>query len=203
MTVAKRRAREQGLRRELILETARQLFETKGFDLTTVEEIAARAELGKGTIYTYFKSKEQIYIAILEKGLDMLKERMDLALQNPSSAVEALHRMFDAFVEYHEERKGFVETLFVQVDQQNLFRLSGLVGGLKNKASIWVESVAKVLQWGIDRGELKTNDVLKTAQIIVGMISGLIIQHEMGQTTGEICDYRAALFEMTLKGLQA
>lgn len=202
MTVANRRAREQSLRRELIVATAQQLFEEKGFDLTTVEEIAIRAELGKGTIYSYFQSKEQIYIAILEKGLDLLKERMDAALENPVSPIDALHKMFDVFIKYHRERKDFVETLFVQVDKQNLFQLSGLVGGLKNKAADWAQQVAQVLEWGIERGEFKPVDVVKTAQVIVGMILGLIIQHETGQTTAAIPDYRDTLFELTLKGIQ-
>ncbi|HEY8464111.1 MAG TPA: TetR/AcrR family transcriptional regulator [Bacillota bacterium] len=202
MSVAKRRARERKQRRELIIQTAQQLFEEQGFDRTTVEAIAARAELGKGTIYSYFQSKEQIYIAILEKGLDLLKERMDQALQNPASAIDALHKMFDVFIEYHQERKDFVETLFVQVDKQNLFKLSGLVGGLKNKASVWVEQVAKVLAWGIERGEFKPVDIFKTAQIIVGMILGLIMQHETGQTPEAILDYRDTLFQLVLEGIR-
>ena len=203
MTVANRRAREQSMRRELIVATAQQLFEEKGFDKTTVEEIAARAELGKGTIYSYFQSKEQIYVAILEKGLDLLKERMEAALQNPASALDALHKMFDVFIEYHRERKDFIETLFVQVDKQNLFHLSGLVGGLKSRAQVWVEQVAKVLHWGIERGEFKPVEVMKTAQIIVGMILGLIIQHETSQTSEEIPEFRNDLFALVLSGIKA
>jgi AcrR family transcriptional regulator len=202
MTVAKRREREQSVRRELILATARRLFESKGFELTTVEEIAAQAELGKGTIYSYFKSKEQIYIAILEDGLDLLKERMETAVQNPVSARDALHRMFDVFVEYHQERKGFMESLFLQVDQQQYFRLGELAQGLKSKASVWVELVAKILHWGIERGELKPMEVVKTAQILIGMVLGLILQHEMGQYSGEISEYRETLLELVLEGIK-
>jgi TetR/AcrR family fatty acid metabolism transcriptional regulator len=202
MTVAKRREREQSVRRELILATARRLFESKGFELTTVEEIAAQAELGKGTIYSYFKSKEQIYIAILEQGLDLLKERIEAVMQNPVSATDALHRMFDVFVEYHRERKGFLESLFLQVDQQQYFRLGELVGGLKNKALVWVELVAKILRWGIERGEFKQLDVHKTAQILIGMVLGLILQHGMGQYSGEISEYRETLLELVLDGIK-
>jgi hypothetical protein len=58
MTVATRREREQHMRRETILDAGRKLFKDKGFEATTVDEIAALAELGKGTIYSYFKSKD-------------------------------------------------------------------------------------------------------------------------------------------------
>jgi AcrR family transcriptional regulator len=203
MTVAKRREREHNVRREQIIESARRLFEYKGFESTTVEEIAAQAELGKGTIYSYFKSKEQIYVAILENGLDLLKERMEKALADPTSAIDALHRMCDVFIKYHQEKKWFIESLFLQVDQQQYFRLGELVEGLKTKASVWLELVSQVLSWGIERGELKSVDVMKTAQIIIGMVLGLILQHEMGQYSGEISEYRAALFELVLEGIKA
>ncbi|MGD9155859.1 MAG: hypothetical protein PVG90_10240, partial [Bacillota bacterium] len=66
-----------------------------------------------------------------------------------------------------------------------------------------LELVSQVLSWGIERGELKSVDVMKTAQIIIGMVLGLILQHEMGQYSGEISDYRAALFELVLEGIKA
>jgi AcrR family transcriptional regulator len=202
MTVANRREREHSVRRELILETARSLFESKGFEQTTVEAIAAKAELGKGTIYSYFKSKEQIYIAILEQGLDVLKERMETALQHPVSATAALNRMFDVFVAYRQERKGFMESLFLQVDERQYMRMGELVGGLKSKAMTWVDWVARILNWGIERGELKPLNVMKTAQVITGMVLGLILQYEMGQYSGEISDYRCVLFELVLEGIK-
>jgi AcrR family transcriptional regulator len=202
MTVANRREREQSMRRELIINAARQLFAEKGVDLTTVEEIAARAELGKGTIYSYFQSKEQIYIAILEGGLDVLKERMDRAMENPASAVEALYKMYDVFIRFNQEKKGFVESLFIQADQQYFYRLSGVVGGLKNRASVWIELVAKVLQWGIDRGEFKALDVTKLAQVIVGMIVGLSIQNQVVPPEGGFDGFREVVFAMTLEGIR-
>jgi AcrR family transcriptional regulator len=203
MTVANRRKREQNVRRKLILDTARTLFERDGFEATTVEAIASRAELGKGTIYSYFKSKEQIYIAILEQGLDLLKGRMEKALQDPVSATEALNRMFDVFVEYHQERKGFMESLFLQVDERQCFRVGELVGGLKSRASNWVDLVAKTLRRGIERGELKPLDVVKTSQVIIGMVLGMILQYEMGQYSGEISEYRGVLFELVLEGIRS
>ncbi len=63
MSVTKRRLRVQMMRRDLILDAAGKLFQEKGYETTTIYEIAALAELGKGTIYSYFKSKEEVYIA--------------------------------------------------------------------------------------------------------------------------------------------
>ncbi|MGE5605066.1 MAG: TetR/AcrR family transcriptional regulator, partial [Bacteroidota bacterium] len=178
------------------------LFEKKGFEQTTVDEIAAVAELGKGTIYSYFKSKEEIYIAILEKRLDFLEKKMREAVANPESATDALYSLYDAFIEYHRERKGFIDTLFVQVDEQILYRLGGVVGGLKSKASVWMEIVGSMIQWGIERGEFCPIDVEKISKTIVGMILGLIVQFEMGQINEDLAGYRDAVFRLIFDGIK-
>lgn len=202
MTVSTRREREQQFRRESIIEAAQGLFEKKGFEQTTVDEIAAVAELGKGTIYSYFKSKEEIYIAILEKRLDFLEKKMREAVANPESATDALYSLYDAFIEYHRERKGFIDTLFVQVDEQILYRLGGVVGGLKSKASVWMEIVGSMIQWGIERGEFCPIDVEKISKTIVGMILGLIVQFEMGQINEDLAGYRDAVFRLIFDGIK-
>jgi AcrR family transcriptional regulator len=190
------------MRRESIIEAAWKLFEQNGFEQTTVERIAALAELGKGTIYSYFKSKEEIFIAILEKKLDLLEEKMREAVANPGSAVDSLYSLYDAFIEYHRDRKGFIDTLFVQIDDQILYRLGGVVGGLKSKAAAWMEIVGKTIQWGIERGEFGPVDVERISQTIVGMILGLIIQFEMGQIKEDLAGFRDAVFKLIFDGIK-
>lgn len=202
MSVAERREREQMMRREMILEAAKQLFEEKGYGPTTVDEIAAQAELGKGTIYSYFKSKEEIYIALLEKVLIGLKVRVDAALQKSESAVENLHALYDVFISYHNENKGFADTLLVQTDDQLFARLGHLADGLKAKFTEWVEFVAGVLQKGIVQGEFIAMDVKKVAKIIIGIIFGIIVENKMGQIDEDLFNYRESVFQLVLGGIR-
>lgn len=201
MTVASRREREQQMRREVIMVAAQKLFGQKGFELTTVDEIAAEAELGKGTIYSYFKSKDEIYIAILEKGLEILRERMNRVIAEGKSATETLYGLYDTFIQYHRERHGLIETLFMQVDEQVFIRLGDLVRGLKNKSSEWVELVSRVLQAGITGGEFVSFDVDKMAKTIIGLILGIILQYEMGRINEDLDDYRQAIFQLAMYGI--
>lgn len=201
MSVSSRRQREQQLRRDSIIEAAQNLFEQNGFMETTVDQIAAMAELGKGTIYSYFKSKDEIYIAILEKKLDLLEQKMKEAVVNPESATDALYALYDAFIEYHRERKGFIDTLLVQVEDQILYRLGGVVGGLRSKASVWMEIVENTIQWGIERGEFGPVDVERISKTIVGMILGLITQYEMGQIKEDLANFRDAVFKLIFDGI--
>ena len=64
MAVSKTRAK--------LVDVARQLFAKKGVDDTTMNDIAVASKKGRRTLYTYFKSKEDIYMAVVESELEML-----------------------------------------------------------------------------------------------------------------------------------
>ncbi len=68
MGTAARKEREKQKRREEILAAARDLFYEKGYQNTTVEEIAEAAEISKGTVYLYFASKDELYVSVILEG---------------------------------------------------------------------------------------------------------------------------------------
>ena len=68
MLTLKRREKEKEQRRKLILDAAQTLFFSKHYDEITIEEIAEKAQLAKGTLYLYFKSKEALYSAVALRG---------------------------------------------------------------------------------------------------------------------------------------
>jgi len=72
MGVAERKAREKQARRQAILDAARDCFFRDGYEATTISQIADEVELSTGTLYLYFKNKEEIYVSILVEGLDIL-----------------------------------------------------------------------------------------------------------------------------------
>ena len=80
MGTKQRRTREKAARRETILEAARGVFAEKGILASTIDEIAARAEVAKGTIYLHFKSKEEMFSALLEEGLALVGKRFSEAV---------------------------------------------------------------------------------------------------------------------------
>jgi len=75
MTTAERREREKQKRIELIMDAALGVFAEKGLKNAKMEDVAEKAELSKGTIYLYFKSKEHLFYAIDMRAGRMLRER--------------------------------------------------------------------------------------------------------------------------------
>lgn len=77
MTVLKTRAK--------LVDVARQLFAKKGVEDTTMNDIAQASKKGRRTLYTYFKSKEQIYMAVVESELEMLSDQLEKTATKPIS----------------------------------------------------------------------------------------------------------------------
>jgi AcrR family transcriptional regulator len=77
MGIQERKEREKEVRRQQILVAAKKVITHKGFAKATVEEIAKEAEISPGTIYLYFKNKEELFSALALRALDFLNLRMD------------------------------------------------------------------------------------------------------------------------------
>lgn len=83
-----RKERERLFRKQEIIDASVKLFAGKGFNNTTLDEIAASSEFGKGTIYNYFSSKEEIYSAIVEDVSKNLKQIINRANKTAEAATD-------------------------------------------------------------------------------------------------------------------
>jgi AcrR family transcriptional regulator len=97
MGIVERKEREREARRSAILDAAEFVFKSKGFANATMDEIAKKAELAKGTIYLYYKSKEELQIGLVMRGLDLMSEEFRIAAERVDTAFEKLLTMGDAY----------------------------------------------------------------------------------------------------------
>ncbi len=101
---ASRREREKAHRRDDILRAAREVFFTSGFHAATVDEVALKAEVSKGTVYLYFDTKETILAHLLLEGLDALICDLETAFDGdrPLDAHTRLHRLATAYLKFFQ-----------------------------------------------------------------------------------------------------
>lgn len=109
------RPRDEALqerRREQILDKATRVFAEHGYPNTDVQDIADPLGISKGTVYRYFPSKEQLFLAAVERGVRQLDETMERATAHPDG-IYVLQHATRAYLEFFESRPDLVE-LFVQ-----------------------------------------------------------------------------------------
>ena len=102
---ASRREREKAQRRDDILRAAKTVFFTRGFHAATVDDVAVEAEVGKGTVYLYFDTKETILAHLLLDGLDALVENLAVAFAAAEQldAGTRLRRLAAAYLKFFQD----------------------------------------------------------------------------------------------------
>jgi AcrR family transcriptional regulator len=113
-TIRKRARREEQKRdrRRAILAAARRLFWERGFQGTTMPEIAAALKLSPGTLYLYFPGKDALYAELLVEGFERLAQALEDALDTRRSARGQLEDLVEAFFEFARKQPQYFEILF-------------------------------------------------------------------------------------------
>lgn len=169
MTVLKTRAQ--------LVDVARQLFAKKGVEDTTMNDIAVASKKGRRTLYTYFKSKEQIYQAVVESELEMLSDHMEITaaknLSLDAKIMELIINHLDS-IKMVVYRNGTLKANFFR----DIWRVETKRKYFDAKE---IELFRKVLQEGKDEGIFQIDDVEITADILHYCIKGIEVPYIRGQ----------------------
>lgn len=112
MTIAARKQREKEKMRELILDSARTIFLEKGYFEASIRNIAEKIEYSPGTIYTYFKDKDDIFHALHEEGFRRMLDKMQ-PLQHVADPFERLKALGLVYLEFARNNKDFYDLMFI------------------------------------------------------------------------------------------
>ena len=112
MTIATRKQKEKEDKRALILDAARKIFLEKGYAQASIRNIAEEIEHSPGTIYLYFRDKDDIFHALHEEGFGRMLEKME-PLRFVSDPFERLKAMGRVYLEFAKNNKDFYDLMFV------------------------------------------------------------------------------------------
>ena len=176
MGLLERRGKEKDSRKKLILKSARTLFFKKGFNNVTVDEIAKSSELGKGSIYLYFNSKEEIYAQILLNDIEDFNQQVSVLLNKKKIAADLLVEFSNIYVDFFfndGELFRILMTYMLQPAKMNLTEKLNSQILTANARSIDV--IGKILKLGVSSKEFSANINLKQNQnAIWGLLNGII-----------------------------
>ncbi|MFA5182803.1 MAG: TetR/AcrR family transcriptional regulator [Syntrophales bacterium] len=179
MGLEERRKREKENRKNAILKAARKLFFDKGFKDVTVESIAKKAELSKGSVYLYFKSKEDIYTQILLSDIDKFHKVMANLIQEGQSSSTMLMSLANIYADFFmNDRELFriMMNYMLNTDHMNLpEEIDHLIVKATNKT---VDVIEEIFMIGVRSGEFPPYiDLRQKRNAIWGLLNGIISLH--------------------------
>ncbi len=107
MGIRERKEREKGARREEIINAAERVFFARGLTAATMDEIAEAAELSKGTLYLYYKSKEDLYLTVALRGTEFMYALFEDALAAGSNPIRQLYGLGEAYYAYFKKYRNY------------------------------------------------------------------------------------------------
>jgi len=175
----RRREREREHRRSAILRSARKEFFEKGFRAVTVDGIAKRAELSKGAIYLYFKSKEEIYAQILLRDIDKFHARVDALLDTAKSAPDNLRQFAEVYADFFISDRELFRIFMNFMIQHNPVNFTPNINDhIVKSTNQTVLIIEQILQMGMERGEFPgCRNVRVCRNALWGLLNGIIALH--------------------------
>lgn len=107
MGIIERKEREKEQRRSMIIDAAERVIFSNRIDTSTMDQIADEAELSKGTLYLYFKSKIDLYLAIQERGMGILSDKFARVIAEKRKGIELLRRFGEVYFDYANEHPNY------------------------------------------------------------------------------------------------
>lgn len=159
--------------REKFIEVARQLFARKGVENTTMNDIASSAAKGRRTIYTYFKSKRDIFNAVVENETDLLLKSLRMVLARPMSASEKFEQYIRVHFEVMREivsRNGLLRAGFF-LDLRKVDKARRIISRKE------VAILREILEEGVASGEFSIDDTQERAVVITHAVYGLDVAY--------------------------
>ena len=111
MSIAERRAAEKAQRRDSIVDAGEDVFKEKGFEKSTMADVAARAQLSRALLYVYFKDKDDLTIAVKARAMRRLREMFEVAAASKTGGIEKINAIGRAYLRYSVDHPMYFETV--------------------------------------------------------------------------------------------
>jgi AcrR family transcriptional regulator len=209
MGIQERKEREKERRRQQIMVAAKRVFSERGFTRATMEDIAQEAELSPGTLYLYFKNKEELYASLSLRILQYLLLRIEhVNAIKDGGPDEKLTALSEAMYDVYEFDPLIIINMFHLQSSETLKNLSPeLLAEIQDLSSKSMGSIAQIFKDGVAQGIFIDRHPVALADTFWSVFSGVILWLTSKKLINESKDFLketlAVAFEVFHRGLKA
>jgi len=180
MGIEERKERERERRRQDIMVAARRVFGTKGYEKSTMEDIAREVELSPGTLYLYFKNKDDLYTSLSVRVLQFMNVKIDHALEGDDLSLDRkLENLMNAMFEVYEFDPLILNNVFHLQSSETLNHLSAeLLDEINTLSRRALRSLTRLFAAEIDKGTIAAYNPTALADVVWGLFSGTVLWEE-------------------------
>lgn len=170
--------------RNKISRAALELFTEKGINSTTTKEIARKAGVAEGTIYIYFKSKDELAYSLFVEHMNNFRQYLEDSIGDTTDPIESMERLVETFYSFAKDEP--VEYKYIVIGHHTELKK---MPALKSKPK---DTFVKTIKKGIKKGIFRKIDPNIAASYVIGMITRSVMFYNSGLIK---CNYRRLISE--------
>ncbi len=196
-----RKGKEKADRKKGILSAAQRVFSRKGYEATTMEDIASEAGFGKASLYFYFKGKEEVFLSLIKTGLEEQRSLLKEIIGSQLSNVERLEALVSKLFENVEQNREFIRIVHSESQKLYASALEKVHSSIIREHKKTMEGIASIIQDGIRSGEFRKVEPTVAAGSLMGIIRSVIFSWFVREERTPLDRYRPMVMEIFLKGI--
>jgi len=191
MGIQERKQRERERRRQQIIVAAKRVFSERGFSKTTMEDIAREAELSPGTLYLYFKNKDELYASLSLRILQYMNIRLeDVKKEKDSNPEQKIASIKEALYDVYQFDPAILINMFHLQSSETLKNLSSpLLDNISELSRNSLQILADIFENSSDRNTVLTRQPTAVADIVWSLFTGVVLWEESKRMIDDDKDY--------------
>jgi TetR/AcrR family fatty acid metabolism transcriptional regulator len=187
------------IRRESIIQAAIQVFSKKGFQAAGISEIAQRAGVADGTIYQYFKNKEDLFFSIPIEKTNEFRSKVELHLKGISGALNKLRKFVWYFLYFFKTNPEYGRLLMLEMRVNKSFVKTETYDFLKQSVS----SVLEIIEEGQKEGVIRKDvDIYLLRHLILGILEHMVTRWLLKETKYDLLEHHQEVSRLLIEGLR-
>ena len=183
--------------RVLMVDVARRLFAQYGKENVTINDIAVASGKGRRTLYTYFGSKDEVYLAVIENELDLMVERLQGVLRMPLSPEKKLEEY--VFVHFEAVKEAITRNGSLRADFfRNIYEVEKARRPIDIKE---IRMIREIMEEGAVKGVFRLQSTQWAAMMFLYALKGMETPYINNNISNYIKDHRTQIMNVILNGL--
>ena len=184
-------------RKNQILDAASLIFSKEGFVKANTDEIAKAANLGKGTIYRYFKNKRELFLSVVDRGLDKLKDAILTEVEKTEDPLKKIENAIKTYLSFFEKNSNLIGIL---IHEQSSFQKRIAKRYFEHYYGN-VDRIKQTFKAGIDQNLIKDIDIDSLISVYTSMLNGLIYMWQIEGRKYRLIDKVPIVTKIFLTGI--
>ncbi len=180
-----------------IFEASMKLFAEKGYDATSIEEITATVGVAKGTLYYHFSSKEEIFNFLIEEGVKLLQNSIDIKTSKLDNYIDKLKAVILIQIKIVNKYENFITILLSQ-----FYGKEARNQMCQKYVYEYINKIEKIVEDGMKAGQIKNGNVKVIASEIYALIASTLVYKMESKSDIEVIKLYKEFENTIIKGLK-